>query len=280
MSLSQVTALCSKLGRCLDFAVSLDVPSTAFPRRCNRQNLLSDITSSISNHNLQFPRATRLDTSAIMPFFRHHSKKSKYLERSDMTDHAPSRPGTAHGFSIAPRVPPAPGRNNFPTPASFVYDNGTGMLDPQLLQAEGLPMHFKTTDQLAEFIRNRDSSSGSSSHYSTNSSVYSQAQPYAPRTFSVQSNPYHLPRPASHSVRAMTNPMVTGISRRYVVQPVVHMLPGATKKHEFEGYWLRRGTLRQVSGEGGKNRKDRRQKAKGEAEQDRSYVETSGWYDD
>ncbi|KAI1625552.1 hypothetical protein EDD37DRAFT_308367 [Exophiala viscosa] len=221
-----------------------------------------------------------------MPFFRAHSKRSKLNERRSTTAAAPSRPGTADSLFGPPRPPPppppisAPDRSDNATPASFAYDNGTGTLDPQLVQAEGLPMHFKTTDQLADFIRNRNSSSASSSHYSTESNCYSPAQPQAQRVFSVQTNPYTLPRPDSHTVRAGSDPMMAGIGRRYLSAPVRRVLPGATKRNEHQGYWMRRGTMRRLPVEGGKDHKVWWKKAKVEAEEERRYVETSGWYDD
>ncbi|KIV82130.1 hypothetical protein PV11_04259 [Exophiala sideris] len=220
-----------------------------------------------------------------MPFFRAHSKRSKLHERRSKTSTVASRPGTADSFFVPPRPPPPPpaflpDRSDNVTRASFAYDNGTGTLDAQLVRADGLPMHFKTTDQLAEFIRNRSSSSVSSSHYSTESTCYSPARPEAHRVFSVQSNPYTLPRPDSHTVRAVSNPMIAGISRRYVSAPVVRVLPGATKKNEHQGYWMRKGTMRRLPVEGGKDSKVWWKKAKGDAEEERKYVETSGWYDD
>ncbi len=251
-----------------------------------------------------------------MPFFR---KKSKSEKHPNMTNKPPSRPGTADSFFLPPRPPPPPAtvpkRNDTTSPASFAYDNGYGSLDHRLIEEQQIPPHIRTTDQLADFIRSRrqddnDRSSISSSHYSTGGSTFiSSADSARYTTFSVQANPYELPRPGSqrsrmapdsyvpprpsvsymlprpgpHITRVTSNPMIAGLSRRYVSSPVVRVLPGTTRKHPYQGYWVSRGTMRKVPEAPDVNncgkRKRKGKKTKSAAEKGQ-YVETSGWYDD
>ncbi|KAK5205836.1 hypothetical protein LTR99_008735 [Exophiala xenobiotica] len=209
------------------------------------------------------------------------------------------------------------------TRASIAYDNGHGSLDHRLIEEQHLPPHIRTTDQLADFVRSRgrgqdqdqddsanDRSSISSSHYSTGSSTFISSADSTARytTFSVPPNPYdELPRPGTsqssyyapprpsafplHNGRVITsnpNPMIAGLGRRYVSTPVVRVLPGTTRKHPFQGYWVNRGTIRKVQetqtpesvNNSGKHKGRGKGKKTKSATEKYQYVETSGWYED
>lgn len=124
-------------------------------------------------------------------------------------------------------------------------------------------MQVKTTDQLYAFMQSHPQIGASSpispsSRYSTPSSVGSRdrADSYV-KALGVQSNPFVLPARGSvveGQRRRMTamamatttgvNPVMAGLKRRYAAKPVGRLLEGATRKHEFQGYWMRRGTMR------------------------------------
>ncbi|KIX00987.1 uncharacterized protein Z518_10053 [Rhinocladiella mackenziei CBS 650.93] len=196
----------------------------------------------------------------------------------------------SYAFSSAwPPPPPPPfppNREDSPTPASFVYDNGTGRLDPGLVRDQGLPPHVKTTEQFATFIKSRNSrgdrSPVSSSHYSMDSPV-SAIPPYRSihRPNIVQSGSFEFSRPSRHNARTEQNSTMFGARRKYDARPVFCILPGTTRKHKYEGFWLGRATMRKIPTEAVKDRKRWVGKQReGGNNENKDVVETSGWYDD
>ncbi|KAJ4510723.1 hypothetical protein HRR81_004005 [Exophiala dermatitidis] len=194
-----------------------------------------------------------------------------------MADHALSRPGTAPGTSYD--------RTATATTASFVYDNGTGRLDPRLVQEQGLPSCVKTTDQLAAYLRlhgHAEWSPVSSSHYSTDFTVPSRSHSLHHTKQSLRGPPTNITPSYAYYGGVSSNALIAGLSRRFVAPTIVHTLPGTTRKHEKEGYWLARGTLRRVPAErSSRTGKGRWKKSKEAAiDSGKKFVETSGWYDD
>ncbi|KIW68943.1 hypothetical protein PV04_04854 [Phialophora macrospora] len=164
------------------------------------------------------------------------------------------------------------------------YDNGTGLLDPRLVREQGLPASVKTTDDLANFIRNRRPSQtypASPTAASRYSYIIDSAAtgPYrsAPARASLSSQ---RPRPSFQSTRATSNPFVAGLRNKYATPAVAYVLPGATRQHKYEGFWLAHGTMRKTEADM-KDRKKWWKKAKEErpSSSNAPYVETSGWYD-
>ncbi|KAL6252324.1 hypothetical protein RBB50_000042 [Rhinocladiella similis] len=233
-----------------------------------------------------------------MSFFRRRNQPE-----STPSEYSPPRPDTADSYFPPPRSRPArgtvPERNATASPVSFTYDNGYGRIESQLVQEQHLPSNIKTTAQLVEFIRSRNQgnnrASSSSSHYSTESTFVSSITPSDSRIYGAQGNPYELLRRAPHdsrmppssfislrpdsqASRVVSNPLMTGFSRRYVSAPVLRVLPGTNRKHEYQGYWLTKGTMRRLEAlktTTGQH-KERKTKSLGRDH----HTETSGWYDD
>ncbi|KAH0845781.1 hypothetical protein FOPE_12166 [Fonsecaea pedrosoi] len=181
-------------------------------------------------------------------------------------------PLSAPHSAVSQRVGPRrPDRTDTPAPASIYYDNGTGVLHADFVRDQSLPPHVRTTAQLAEFIRTReDSSSGledggaapppasffstsSSSCYSSHSSSSSSnSNPPSP---SQSTGPmyHHAPVSRSHERIRVTAAAAAaaGILMRHhhVARPTVRVrvLPGATRTHRYQGFWLRRGTMRKTN---------------------------------
>ncbi|OAG34736.1 hypothetical protein AYO21_11084 [Fonsecaea monophora] len=177
--------------------------------------------------------------------------------------------------AVSQRVGPRrPDRTDTPAPASIYYDNGTGVLHANFVRDQSLPPHVRTTAQLAEFIRTReDSSSGledrgvapppasffstsSSSCYSSHSSSSSSSSNSNPPSPSQSTGPmyHHAPVSRSHErirVTAAAAAAAAGILMRHhhVARPTVRVrvLPGATRTHRYQGFWLRRGTMRKTN---------------------------------
>ncbi|KIW43437.1 hypothetical protein, variant [Exophiala oligosperma] len=235
-----------------------------------------------------------------MPFF---SRRNKPESTPIVGEYSPPRPDTADSSFPRPRPRPAPGtlpdRYATGSPVSFTYDNGYGRIESQLIQEQHLPSNIKTTEQLVEFIRARDQDnnrvSSASSHYSTESTFVSSVTPNDSRSYSIQGNPYEMlrpapqnsrvapssfasPRPGPQASRVVSNPLLTGFSRRYVSAPVLRVLPGTTRKHEYQGYWLAKGTMRRLEILKTKTGKHKERKTKSVGQD--HYAETSGWYDD
>ncbi|EXJ73632.1 uncharacterized protein A1O5_03394 [Cladophialophora psammophila CBS 110553] len=233
---------------------------------------------------------------------------------------SPSRPVTAASYDFRPSgplpppppPPPPPGakaldRNDSLTSVSICYDNGTGRLHDSFVQQQDLPPHVRTTEQLAEFIRNRshsdeyrDEAGGnpfsssppspfpcsrvwSSSHYSTDSTPAGAgaASPF----YRHASDAYERLRPATASsgtstttTKAAAHPVVVaGVRHRYVAQPaVVRVLPGSTRAHAYQGFWLGRGTMRKTEAETKGSTKSWRAKKEGKDK----HAASSSWFDD
>lgn len=205
----------------------------------------------------------------------------------DNDERTPSRPVTVGSHTFSPTRssalrPPRPNRDETATLASLSYDNGTGRLDPQLIEDQGFPHQVKTTAQLADFIRSRSQDEpfpdSSSSRYSTDSQL---PVIFPPRESSLPSKSFDLQSQISHHTAKMPfNPTVVGMRNRYGnVRPVVRILPGTQRKHQYEGYWLRRNTMRKEPVEVEEKSRIHWWSKKETVTQD-SYVETSGWYDD
>jgi hypothetical protein len=195
---------------------------------------------------------------------------------------ASSRPATANSYDFRhyqPQPPvPIPIRNH---PVSIVYDNGTGLLDPRLVQDHGLPATVQTTDQLAEFLRHRNPA-----HLQvpspTEASQYSDSEDllYAGHSHSS----FEHPSLHRQQFRYTTYTMPTSVAgyRGRSASPVIsRVLPGTTRKHQYEGFWLSRRALR-------KSKADlkactrwwkRAKEERPSSSNDGTYVETSGWYD-
>ncbi|KIY03115.1 uncharacterized protein Z520_01582 [Fonsecaea multimorphosa CBS 102226] len=180
------------------------------------------------------------------------------FRRSDLSrrNGPPPPPPPLPSMMMAPL--PEPDRDAPATPASICYDNGTGRLHASLVQERGLPPYVQTTEQLAAFIKSQsrgqqqqhrdDQLSGSPnappssfSPVGRSASVYSSS---ARGTFYHHSSGSYerLLRPAP--VAAVADPfMVAAMRHRYGARPAVaRILPGATRTHEYQGFWLRRGT--------------------------------------
>ncbi|OAL22171.1 hypothetical protein AYO20_11212 [Fonsecaea nubica] len=184
--------------------------------------------------------------------------------------------------------PRRPDWTDTPAPASIYYDNGTGVLHANFVRDQSLPPHVRTTAQLAEFIRTRkDSSSGleeggaapppasffstsSSSCYSSHSSSSSSSSNSNPPSPSQSTGPMYHHAPASRSCERIrvTAAAAAGILMRYhhVARPIVRVrvLPGATRTHRYQGFWLRRGTMRKSNNaetESGKKEKGEKKRA-------------------
>ncbi|EXJ60278.1 hypothetical protein A1O7_04430 [Cladophialophora yegresii CBS 114405] len=202
----------------------------------------------------------------------------------------PSRPMTANSYDFrpSPRQPsrsppppiaprPAPSRNDTPL-LECSYDNGTGRLDPRLAREQGLPATIQTTDQLADFIKTRYQEQT----YSWSPSLASQYSyvPDSPATGLYRRASRRGSRPSFQSTRTTSNPIVAGLRNKYATPPVDCVLPGATRRHKYEGFWLARGTMRKTEADM-KDRNKRWKKAREErpASSNGPYVETSGWYD-
>jgi hypothetical protein len=221
-----------------------------------------------------------------------------------------------------PRLPPkvpgrSPSRLERVSPLSPRYDNGTGELDPQLIRDNRLPSHVKTTKDLYEHQKVRRSQqvnqsdsrrSGevgsiySASSYSNRDSVASYRPGREPtgrpatltQSFDVP-RPLNIRKPGAVSLEIprskvhMTpaNPMIRGLRSMYTARAVSHVLPGATRRNRYAGYYLHRGTLRDIPGETAESRgwwkKKKKKATKGAAAGTPaavSNVETSGWYSD
>ena len=220
-------------------------------------------------------------TKPKMPFrFSEFNKRGKSGNPwTDAVDTVgPSRPESANSYDFRhyspgpPPLPPVPSHADTRTFAKISYDNGTGYLDPRLIQQKGLPPSIKTTDQLAEYLRRRNQgqkrapSPGSSSQHSQSTGPPSERlgvpQPLRTRNYAV--------RGPSGSTTA------SGHRGRYEASVVARVLPGTTRKHPYEGFWLSRGTVKKPE----RNLKWRRKVAAVErpATAAGAYVETSGWY--
>ncbi|KIW89361.1 uncharacterized protein Z519_10215 [Cladophialophora bantiana CBS 173.52] len=240
------------------------------------------------------------------------------FKAADINAPSPSRPVTAASYDFRPNGPPPapPGakvlnRNDSLASASICYDNGTGRLHDSFVQQQGLPPHVRTTEQLAEFIRNRSHSDAyrdeaggnpfssaplsplpcsrvwSSSHYSTDSSPAGAgaASPF----YRQASDAYERLRPATATAsvysgtatattKGAAHPVVVaGIRHRYVARPaVVRVLPGSTRAHEYQGFWLARGTMRKTEAETKGSTKSWRRKKEGKDK----HAQSSSWFDD
>ncbi|KIW11547.1 hypothetical protein PV08_10848 [Exophiala spinifera] len=210
-------------------------------------------------------------------------------------------PDAADSSFVQPRTRAAhgivPGRSAAVSPVSFTYDNGYGRVESQLLQEHHLPSNIKTTDQLVEFIRSRDrdnNHTSSSSRCSSESTFVSNIAPSDAWTYNAPGNsddvlrpasqdsrippsPFISPRPGRLTSRVVSNLLTTGFSRRYVSAPDLRVLPGATRKHNYQGYWLKKGTMRTLESPKTKAGKLKESKTKSVGRE--RYVETSGWYD-
>jgi len=203
-----------------------------------------------------------------------------------------SKPSPLH-LPVTPAA--SPDHSSSSSPPSFVYDNGTGKLDSSFIHDQGLPAHVRTTDQLADFIRWRSqvntSSPVSPSIYSTRSSAFvsrSDSRDHGRASSVRQSASNNLPRPHAHphprdmgAMRA-ADPMIAGLGRRFAAKPVTCVLPGAVRRNQYEGFWLRRGTMRDLPAEAEATNRRRWWKKPKEAEvkTDGRFVDSSGWYDD
>ena len=230
-----------------------------------------------------------------MPFrLSEFAKRGKSGNPWDETDDsfAASRPMTANSYDFRPSQPywqpppplsAVPSRYGNQTP---VYDNGSGRLDPNLLREQGIPATVQTTDQLAEFIRVRKSNDSytrppvSPSHYAPDSPVTKLPQRDSGSTLfsSPPRRPYNS-RVDAKPYRTAANP-AAGFRARYMPSVRV-LLPGTTRKHQRQGSWLRRITLRNTEPDS-RAQKIRWRKAKDErppSRNDAPIKETSGWYD-
>jgi hypothetical protein len=196
------------------------------------------------------------DNTVQMPFsFSRKGRSSKKPVQTQRTSET-TRPFTEPRYThpgTPPRPPPLliPSRLDTATPASFTYDNGTGKLDPELVHSQGFPASVTTTDQLAAYMRSRRydqarpsveySPSQYSSHYSQQWPSYSPVATPRPAAPTIHRAAMSLDLPRPHAVRAVSNPIMSGMQRRYIQQPVVRVLPGATRENQYEGFWLRRG---------------------------------------
>ncbi|OAP65385.1 hypothetical protein AYL99_01357 [Fonsecaea erecta] len=205
-----------------------------------------------------------------------------------------SRPVTATSFDFwpsgprgprpsPPPPPPAPpmartvpDRGDAATPASFSYDNGTGRLHASLVREQGLPPHVRTTEQLADFIKSRQ---GALSNAPPSSSILRVPQtPSCHYSSSATRTFYHPPSSTGSYERIR---FVAGIRHRYGgAPPVSRILPGATRAHKYEGFWLRRGTTRKADAERQQKRGGSKKSSSSSFSNKDNHVETSGWYDD
>lgn len=243
--------------------------------------------------------------------FSEYAKRGKSanpFEGADCNNTGRPRPSTANSYDFRssysmpptplppppPQHPWIPDREDTATPASFTYDNGTGILDPRLVRENDLPSDVRTAAQLAHFIKYRRPRKGepepanlsptACSRYSY--TITCPPSPAGPRRSS--STRVSAPREASrrptrtYVIKAGANPaIVSGLRTKYAGAPVGRILPGSTRKHEHQGFWLRRRTMRKVDAD----QKDRK-KGRAKSEQKRPttadgpapYVETSGWY--
>jgi hypothetical protein len=152
------------------------------------------------------------------------------------------------------------------------------------VREQGLPASVKTTDDLADFIRNRrlsqahPSSPTAASRYSY--TIDSAATGLSRRASGRASLSSRHPRPSFQSTRTTPHPFVAGLRNKYATPPVAHVLPGATRQHKYEGFWLARGTMRKTEADM-KARSKWWKKTKEERPSSTTgpYVETSGWYD-
>jgi hypothetical protein len=260
----------------------------------------------------------------IMPFFKKKGKtgnpwadtnESRRSSASTIRDSYDLRPTPITNPPV--RHPPPP--LFIPDPhASFRYDNGTGRLDPALIREQNLPPWVQTTDQLAEFIKaQQQEKEERSSTYSrqqssrrpptatsqhtrppTAVSQHSQHSYVSGHTTLGRSDSGYSARSAHnasfrYNTRAQHVPAVPGIRSKYAVQPIARILPGTTRKHKYEGFWLARGTVRKT----GSDKLARKQSIKSTHARQESkastsyppsayrgpreaYRETSGWYDD
>ncbi|OCT52921.1 hypothetical protein CLCR_10782 [Cladophialophora carrionii] len=185
--------------------------------------------------------------------------------------------------SPPPLPRPAPSRNDGPL-LECHYDNGTGQLDPRLVREHGLPATVQTTDQLADFIKTRYQ--GQTNSWSPSVALHYSFTPDSPaiglyrRASGRASLSSQHPRPSFQSTRTSSNPIVAGLRNKYATPPVAYVLPGAARRHKYEGFWLARGTMRKTEADM-KDRNKWWKKAKEErpASSNSPYVETSGWYD-
>ncbi|KIW75260.1 hypothetical protein Z517_12034 [Fonsecaea pedrosoi CBS 271.37] len=203
---------------------------------------------------------------------------------SKLKSNSSGLPQSAVSLRVGPR---RPDRTDTPAPASIYYDNGTGVLHANFVRDQGLPPHVRTTAQLAEFIRMReDSSNGledggaappasffstsSSSCYSSHSSSSSSnSNPPSP---SQSTGPmyHHGPASRSHERIRVTAAAAAAagilIRHHHVARPIVRVrvLPGATRTYRYQGFWLRRGTMRKTNNsetESGKKEKGGKKRA-------------------
>jgi len=146
----------------------------------------------------------------------------------------------------APPPPPPlaiPSRYENHTPA---YDNGTGRLDPSLVREHGLPLSVQTTEGLTNFIKHR-SQERTSRPAPMSPSTYGANSPMTPVRCSEDSwTPSYTSSPPRRSFSTrVSNPATAGLRRRYGnAAPVGRLLPGSTRKHKHQGFWLRRRTVR------------------------------------
>lgn len=263
-------------------------------RRCITVSATPSVGWSLPPSHRHNPKQ-RNSSSADMPsgfsnFLRGTGRYSNHVDTGDrvLSTRPSTRRRTAGSYDFhssrppqpSPPLPPIPNRYDTSTPASFAYDNGTGRVDSRLLQDQRLPFPVSTTDELAAFIRNR-SPNGSSPISSSQYSMDSRFQDLFPGDAGRQERSFGCSRSGLKNANVPFNPAVAGISRRYVAQPVVYLLRGTTRTHDYEGHWLRRGTLRRVPDEDiARSRKLWWRNTKEEAEMAGRYAETSGWYDD
>ena len=234
-----------------------------------------------------------------------------------------SRPTTANSYDFRPpplfSQRPRPAASGANPLASPTYDNGTGLIDPRLVNEHGMPASVKT---VAEFVRrnsqrqtrvaaqtaetqssSRTAESRASSRTAVSSNTAASSRMAAIRastrtagsTYSYTidstgvyrresgyaSNSPFPPRVSSLHQRAYKPAPVSGASKRYETPATERVLPGTTRKHAFEGHWLARLTLKKpkIALKTPSRWSSKKPKQERPPPSTGPYVETSGWYD-
>jgi len=224
----------------------------------------------------------------ISEFMKRGRSGNPWVDADDSAGQA--MPSTHNSYDFRPsqpvRYPPPP-----PVPAepqcSVFFDNGTGRIDPNLAIEQGLPPSVQTTDELAEYIKARTHErSYAYSRPQTSASQYL----YRPDSHATSlhrsdsghgSFAYEPPRSRAYTnSRANALPSVAGLRNKYATKPIARVLPGTTRKHKYEGFWLARGTMRKTEADLDNRKKWKKAKdARPPTASSGTYVETSGWYD-
>lgn len=158
--------------------------------------------------------------------------------------------------------------------------SGTRRPDHRIVQEASLPPTARTMDQLADSIRNRNqqqnrvSSTSTSSRYSTDSNVGLHCSDPG---YALSYGPAPLPVPRPQPSRTTYNPIVA--RHRRAAAPVDVILPGTTRSHKYEGFWLIRGTMRKTEADmSARDKWWKKTKEERPSSADGPYEEKSGWF--